>query len=162
MRAIIAAVNASWVIGKGNTIPWHYSEDLKRFKRLTTGGTVIMGRRTYESMGSRPLPGRRNMVITGQLLQGVEVWSSFHTALLQVQGDSWFIGGAGIYSEAMKFCDFIDLTIVPDQVDGENRVFFPPISLDDWDWGEIIRNPVDNRLRHRRLCRRLGLQQSVM
>ena len=67
-RAAIVAMNAARVIGRDGTLPWHYSEDLKRFKRLTTGTTIVMGRNTFESIGSKPLPNRDNRVVTRSYL----------------------------------------------------------------------------------------------
>ena len=75
-RGIIAAVSPESVIGLDGKIPWHYSADLKRFKRVTMASTLIMGRLTFESMGSRPLPGRRNIVITKASLDNVECFAT--------------------------------------------------------------------------------------
>ncbi len=76
MRGILVAISPEGVIGKDNSIPWHYSEDLKRFKSLTLDKTVIMGRRTWESLPVKPLPERRNIVITRSSLDGVECFQS--------------------------------------------------------------------------------------
>ena len=154
MRSLIAAVNANWVIGKNNKIPWHYAEDLKRFKRLTLNQTVIMGRNTFESMGSKALVQRRNIVITRQNLPAVESFTSVAAALAQADGNIWFIGGAAIYGEALACCDQIDITIVPDIIMGDDLVFFPVIPLQDWHWGKITTNADDPRLRYRLLRRR--------
>ena len=113
-RGIIAAVSPEWVLGLHGDIPWHYPADQKRFKRLTLGNTIVMGRLTWQSLG-RPLPGRRNVVITRQSIDGVECFPSIPAALEAISGDVWFIGGARIYAAAMPLCDVIDLTFVPDR-----------------------------------------------
>ena len=81
MKGILVAVSPEGIIGKDNSIPWHYSTDLKRFKRLTLGKTVIMGRRTWESLPVKPLPDRRNIVITQSSLEGVECFQSIDNDL---------------------------------------------------------------------------------
>jgi dihydrofolate reductase len=113
----------------GGTIPWRYPGDLQRFKRLTIGSTVVMGRVTFESIG-KALPGRRNVVVTGRPIDvpGVESVRSVGEALaLAGDGDVWFIGGARIYREAMAHVDVIDVTYVPDRVDTPDAVRAPPI-----------------------------------
>ena len=122
MKGIPVAVSPEGIIGKDNSIPWHYSADLKRFKRLTLGKTVIMGRRTWESLPVKPLPDRRNIAITQSSLDDVECFSSIDDALATCEGDVWFIGGAGIYQEALGKADIIDMTLVPDNVSGEGCV----------------------------------------
>ena len=102
MKGILVAVSPEGIIGKDNTIPWHYSADLKRFKRLTTGNTIIMGRKTWESLPKKPLPNRRNIVITRSSIENIECFNSIDDALRTCEGDVWFIGGAGIYQEAMQ------------------------------------------------------------
>ena len=101
MKGILVAVSPEGIIGKNNMIPWHYSADLKRFKRLTTGNTVIMGRKTWESLPIKPLPNRRNIVITRSSIEEIDCFQSIDDALQTCKGDVWFIGGAGIYEEAM-------------------------------------------------------------
>ena len=105
MRGILVAVSPEGIIGKDNTIPWHYSADLKRFKRLTTDNTIIMGRKTWESLPIKPLPNRRNIVITRSSIKDIECFQSIDEALQTCEGDVWFIGGAGIYQEAMQKAD---------------------------------------------------------
>ena len=129
MKGILVAVSPEGIIGKDNAIPWHYSTDLKRFKRLTTGNTIIMGRKTWESLPKKPLPERRNIVITRSSIDGVECFRSIDDALQTCEGDIWFIGGAGIYEEAMEKVDVIDMTLVPDKVKGNNCIYFPIINV---------------------------------
>jgi 2-iminobutanoate/2-iminopropanoate deaminase len=154
IRGIIAAVSPEGAIGVDGQMPWHYSEDLKRFKRLTMGATVIMGRLTWESLSKRPLPGRRNIVITRRRLEGVECFPSLEAALATCEGDVWFIGGTRIFEEAMKHADLIDLAYVPDSVTAEGAVFFPEIPESDWEAGPLETHPDDPRLKHRVYTRR--------
>jgi dihydrofolate reductase len=129
MRGMILAMSPEGVIGAGGTIPWRYPGDLRRFKRVTIGSTVVMGRVTFESL-RKALPGRRNIVVTRGPLDapGVESVGSVAEALaLAGEGDVWFIGGARIYSEAMAHVDLIDVTYVPDRVDAPDAVRAPPI-----------------------------------
>ena len=105
---MIAAVSPSGAIGVDGAIPWHYSADMRRFKRLTAGKTVIMGRRTFESLGQKPLPNRRNIVITRRKYEGVETFVSLEDALLSCADEEvWFIGGAEIYREAMAYAAIV-------------------------------------------------------
>ena len=156
-RGIIAAVSPDGVIGLDGDLPWHYSADLKRFKRLTIGKTVIMGRLTWESLPKKPLVGRRNVVITSRNLEGVECFPDIPTALEACEGDVWFIGGARIFEEAMAYADVIDLTYVPDRVEGEGTVHFPTIDEDVWDGGPLETHVDDTRLERRIFRRRVPL-----
>jgi dihydrofolate reductase len=145
------------VIGLDGSIPWHYSADMRRFKRITAGKTVIMGRRTFESMGGKPLPDRRNIVITRRAYEGVETFVSIEDALLACADDEvWFIGGAEIYREAMAYADLIDLTYVPDQINAPDAVYFPPIDPVSWEAGPRVRDERDGRLEHQEFRRREG------
>lgn len=122
--SIIAALNRDRVIGVGGKLPWHVSEDLKRFKRLTTGHTVLMGRKTYESMG-KPLSNRRNVVLTSQKIPGVETYPTIGHALqaLQDQEQVFVIGGGELYAQLLDSAQAMYLTIVDQDVKGDT--FFP-------------------------------------
>lgn len=150
---IVAALSPEGVIGVDGRIPWHYSADMKRFQRLTSGATVIMGRVTWESLPKRPLAGRRNIVVTRRKLDGVECFENVASALAACQGDVWFIGGARIYEEAMRHADLIDLTYVPDRIDAKGAVRFPEIDETVWEAGPLEADPEDSRLK-RRIYRR--------
>ena len=154
MRGILVAVSPEGIIGKDNTIPWHYSADLKRFKRLTTGNTIIMGRKTWESLPIKPLPDRRNIVITRSSIKNIECFQSIDDALQTCEGDVWFIGGAGIYQEAMQKADVIDMTLVPDSVSGEDCIYFPAIDK-SWIEGDTNVLEDDPKLRHKIYTRRV-------
>ena len=154
MKGILVATSPEGIIGKDNTIPWHYSEDLKRFKRLTIGKTVIMGRNTWESLPIKPLPERRNIVITRSLIENVECFKSINEALKTCEGDIWFIGGAGIYEEAMDLADCIDMTLVPDNINGNNCIYFPTVGNE---WKESNEKPLEkgSKLSHKIYTRRV-------
>ncbi len=124
--AIIAAIANNRVIGREGKLPWHISEDLKRFKRLTTGHAVLMGRKTYESLG-KPLANRRNVVVTSTPIAGAECYNSITSALaaLHNQETVFVIGGAQLYSHLFKKADFLYLTFVDRDVEGD--VFFPDV-----------------------------------
>jgi len=154
MKGILVAVSPEGIIGKNNSIPWHYSADLKRFKRLTIGNTVIMGRKTWESLPVKPLPNRRNIVITRSPIEEIDCFQSIDDALQTCEGDVWFIGGAGIYEEAMKKADLIDMTLVPDNITGKNCIYFPEIG-NEWKEGENNRLEEDPKLGHKTYTRRV-------
>ena len=154
MKGILVAVSPEGIIGKNNMIPWHYSADLKRFKRLTTGNTVIMGRKTWESLPIKPLPNRRNIVITRSSIEEIDCFQSIDDALQTCEGDVWFIGGAGIYEEAMKKADLIDMTLVPDNITGKNCIYFPEIG-NEWKEEENNRLEEDPKLGHKTYTRRV-------
>jgi dihydrofolate reductase len=122
---IIAALNRKRVIGKDGKLPWHISEDLKRFKRLTVGHTVLMGRKTYESLG-KPLSDRRNVVLTSQSIPGVETYDSQEAALaaLRSQEKIFIIGGGKIFKQFLDRANELYLTLVDNDIDGDT--FFPP------------------------------------
>lgn len=150
---MIVAVSPEGVIGVDGRIPWHYPGDLKRFKRLTVDTTIIMGRHTYESIG-RPLPKRRNVVITRREIEGVECFKDVKSALESCSGPVWFIGGARIYAEAMEHCDLIDVTYVPDRIEAAGAVRFPEIDEARFEPGPRVTHPDDPRLEHRVFRRR--------
>jgi dihydrofolate reductase len=156
LRAIMVAVSPDGVIGKGGTIPWHYGGDLKRLKRVTMGSTVIMGRVTWESAGKRPLPGRRNIVITKAALDGAECFADIPSALATSEGPVWFLGGSRIYAEAMRYCDLIDVTYVPDRVDTAGAVLFPPIDPENWEAGPLLDHEDEPAL-----CRRVYTRKAA-
>ncbi len=121
------------VIGIDGGLPWHYGEDLKRFKQRTMGCVVIMGRVTWDSIGRKALPGRRNIVISRSEVPGVEHYGGVERAIAACgDQDLWVIGGAQIYRAAMGYLNLLDVTWVPDVVEGEGVVRFPGIDLGCW------------------------------
>jgi dihydrofolate reductase len=156
MRGMIAAVSPEGVIGLHGKVPWRHPGDMRRFARVTRGGAVIMGRLTWESMNRRPLPHRRNVVITTRDVGDVEHYADIATALAKVEGagDVWFIGGSAIYAEAMRYCDVIDLTYVPDHVTDPEAVHFPSIDEGVWEAGPLIDHEEEPGLTRRIFTRR--------
>jgi dihydrofolate reductase len=158
MRGMIYAVSPEGVIGREGTIPWRYPGDLRRFKRVTLGSTVVMGRTTFESIG-KPLPGRRNIVLTSRPLDapGIETAKDLGDALAKIDGgDVWFIGGARVYREAMPFVDIIDVTYVPDRVPTLGAVLAPPINERVFSAGPLLVHEEDPGLTRRVYTRREG------
>lgn len=123
--ALIVAVAHNRVIGRAGTLPWHIPEDLQRFKKLTTGNAVLMGRTTYLSIG-KPLPHRRNVVVTRQALPGVESYPGVELALDALKNEKrvFVIGGARLYAALLERADDLYLTYVHKDVEGDT--FFPP------------------------------------
>jgi len=123
--ALIAAVSRNRVIGKDGKLPWHLPEDLKRFKRLTTGHTVLMGRKTFESLG-KSLPNRRTIVLTSHPIRGVETFTSIPEALKALRNEEkvFVIGGGEIFSQLLDRADLLHLTIIDRVLDGDT--YFPP------------------------------------
>ena len=145
------------VIGVNGTLPWHYPADHRRFKERTLGATIIMGRLTWESIGCKKLPKRRNIVITGTQLPHVETFLSIDKALLHCDGPIWFISGAKLYESALSYCDLVDVTHVPDQAlsESESAVYFPELSPAEWRPGTVNRMAEDNRLKQQCYFRRV-------
>jgi dihydrofolate reductase len=136
MIRMIAAMSRNRAIGRDNSLLWRLSGDMKRFKELTTGSSVIMGRKTYESIG-KPLPNRRNIIITRDLeysAEGCEAVNSLEEALLLSNSDCFIIGGGEIYSQAMPMADKIYLTLVNGDFEGD--AFFPEIGKE---WAKVSR-----------------------
>jgi len=131
---LIAALAANRVIGAQGRLPWHLPDDLRHFKRLTEGHPVIMGRRTWESIG-RPLPGRRNIVVSrrpGYAAAGAQVAASLDDALALCAGAPrvFVIGGADLYAAALPIADVLELTEIGAEFEGDTR--FPAFEREDW------------------------------
>lgn len=137
---LIAAMAANRVIGAGNKMPWHLPADLQHFKQLTLGKPVLMGRKTFESIGCKPLPGRVNIVITrnknfaanGALLAG-DLHSALALAEQHALDEIMIMGGANIYEQALPLADRLYLTFI--QLNTPGDAFFPDISA--FRWNEI-------------------------
>ena len=143
---IIAAASTNNVIGFDNKLIWNIPKDLKRFKELTQGHSVIMGRKTFESLPS-PLPNRRNIVVTRNKdysPEGIEVFSSIEDAIDVCKNDSqpFIIGGGEIYSQTINFVDKIELTRVYKDYQGD--AFFPNIPLDKFELVNELVNYLDD------------------
>ena len=151
MLSCIVAMAENWVIGRGGDLPWHLPADLKRFKQLTMGHHIIMGRKTYESIG-RALPGRTSVVVTRNrnfvAAPGVAVSHSLEEALEQAASDdeAFVIGGEALYRLALPSADRLYVTAIHAEVDGD--VYFPGDTLDDWHLTHEEPHEADDRHTH--------------
>ena len=132
--SIVVAMDSNRLIGKDNGLPWHLPADLAFFKKLTTGNTILMGRKTFDSIG-RPLPNRRNIVITRNAdieITDCEVVNSIEKALLLAQSETevMVIGGAKLYQQILPIADRLYITQVEGEFDGDT--YFPHYDEDDW------------------------------
>ena len=150
MISLIVAAADNGVVGVNNGLPWRLPDDLQRFKSITMGKPVLMGRKTFASIG-RPLPGRHNVVITRDTALKIEGCTMAHSldAAVQLAADAeeiMIIGGAEIYRQALPRAQRVYLTEVHAAMDGDAR--FPP--LNDMEWREVFRedHPADDRHAH--------------
>jgi dihydrofolate reductase len=146
---LIWAQASNGVIGAHGGLPWHLPEDLVRFRDLTWGSTVVMGRTTWESLPERvrPLPGRRNVVLTrqhGWQADGATVARSLPAALDGTTGDVWVIGGASVYPCALAYADRVEVTELQDTFEGD--ALAPRLG---GEWQAITREPETGWLRSR-------------
>jgi dihydrofolate reductase len=146
---ILVAFDENRVIGKNNTLIWHLPADLQRFKALTTGHVIIMGRKTYESIG-KPLPNRTTIVITRQAefnSEGIITVHSLGEAILKAKSisreDIYIVGGAEIYQLSLAHADQILVTQLHDIFDGD--AYFPEIPLDAWEIVEREKGVTDEK-----------------
>lgn len=145
MVAIVVAYSSNRVIGRNGGLPWRLPTDLKRFRELTSGGAVVMGRKTFESLPAafRPLPDRHNFVLStdpGYRAPGAEVVPSLAKALVACAGECFVIGGGATYEQALEHSDLVYATEVDSTVEGDAT--FPELPLGQWrcvDRGEPIR-----------------------
>lgn len=151
MVTIIAAVGRNKALGKNNDLIWHLPADLRRFKEVTRGHHVIMGRKTFESLG-KPLPNRTNIIVSrnsNYKADGCVVVGSLEEALKEAHSDPnpYILGGAQIYEQALEVADRMDLTLVHE--DFEADAFFPDFSDENWeetgrqDFKKDEKNPYD-------------------
>jgi dihydrofolate reductase len=136
MISIIVAISEDLGIGKDNELLWRIPEDLRRFKRLTTGNTVIMGKKTWESLPRRPLPDRTNIVLTdipGEMIQGAVTAYSIEDALEKSPGagEIFIIGGGSIYRQFLPLADRLYITHVHNNAPAD--IFFPAIDSKVWE-----------------------------
>ena len=146
--SLIVAYSTNRTIGRDNTLPWRLPGDLAHFKRTTMGCPVIMGRKTWESLG-RPLPGRRNIVITrqtGYQATGAEIATSLAQALKMTRDltEVFVIGGAQIYAESLSVASRIVATEVHAQIPGD--AFFPELDSNTWQETSRSQQPAENGL----------------
>jgi len=133
MISIIAAMDENHLIGANNDLPWHLPADLQRVKLLTTGNSIILGRKNHESIG-RPLPNRKNIVVTRDIhyeAPGCTVVNSIDAAIDAADGDEIFIfGGANIYQQTLDIAQRMYLTFIHETFDGDT--YFPDFDPDQW------------------------------
>lgn len=133
MISIISAISKNNVIGLNNTLPWHLPEDLKHFKNLTTGKTVVMGRKTFESIG-KPLPNRTNIVLSRNNkeinIPGVITTNNIES-LIHSENEIFIIGGSEIYSLFLPYANKLYLTLIDEEYEGDT--YFPDIDYEKWD-----------------------------
>jgi dihydrofolate reductase len=139
--SIIVAAATNNAIGKNNDLLWHISKDLKRFKELTQGHYIVMGKKTYYSLPKRPLPNRTSLIITdveGEKIDGCLMAYSIEDAILKMDGENenFIIGGGSVYFQFIEHANKIYLTRVNKQFEADT--FFPEISLNDWKLAEKI------------------------
>ncbi|MEV4599516.1 dihydrofolate reductase [Amycolatopsis sp. NPDC049253] len=137
MIGLVWAQSANGVIGRDGALPWQLPEDMKHFRTLTSGATVLMGRRTWESLPPkfRPLPGRRNLVLSSTAQDGVETFPDLSQALAAVSEDVWVMGGEAVYRAALPFADRIVVTEIQEHFEGDTyapEVGRPPDSTGEW------------------------------
>ncbi len=149
--SVIVAWSENRVIGRAGDLPWRLPDDLKRFKRLTTGHPIVMGRKTWDSIG-RPLPGRTNIVLSRDPAfapDGAVVADSFDAALARAADapggtdEIFVIGGAALFEHALQVADRIYLTVVHANVEGDVRI--APIDLTRWHLVEYLGHPADDK-----------------
>ena len=132
--SIIVAIAENLAIGKDNQLLWYIPADLKRFKAITTGHTIVMGRRTFESLPKGPLPNRRNLVITrsGVAIPGCVMADSIEDAMLKMDAlnENFVIGGGEVYEQFMPLADKLYLTLIHKEFDADT--FYPDIDFDEW------------------------------
>lgn len=132
---VIVAIAENNVIGKDNQIPWYIKEDFMHFKAKTTGHTCIMGSKTWESLPTKPLPNRKNIVLYPSMdydAPGATVYTSFEEAIEETKSDQkvFIIGGASIYKLGLEVADTLELTRVHMKPEGDT--YFPEINFDEW------------------------------
>jgi dihydrofolate reductase len=147
LLVLVVAMAENRVIGAGNAMPWHLPDDLKRFKALTLGTPLLMGRKTFDSIG-RPLPGRTSLVMTRDAqwkADGVVVVRSLDEAIVQAGPVSQIsvIGGAEIFRLALPTAHRIHLTMIHARIPGDT--FFPALDATEWLEGERTEHPADDR-----------------
>jgi dihydrofolate reductase len=147
LKAIVAYAE-NRVIGKDNDLIWHLPDDLKHFKRHTAGKTIIMGRKTWDSLGGRPLPNRRHIVITRSTdftANGAEVVNSLEAAieLAQHEEEVFIVGGAQIYTLSLPLIDVLEITEVHAEFEGD--AFFPVFEEADFELTSQEHHPADEK-----------------
>ncbi|MEL0538728.1 dihydrofolate reductase [Staphylococcus debuckii] len=142
--SILVAHDQNRIIGKDNQLPWHLPNDLKHVKKLSTGNTLVMGRNTYESIG-RPLPNRRNVVLTRNTAyhpEGVDVIHDFDE-IFDLPGHVFIFGGQSLFEEFIDKVDDMYITVIEDKYQGDT--FFPPYTFEDWEVESAVKGELDEK-----------------
>lgn len=137
--SIIVAIAENNAIGKDNKLLWHLSDDLKRFKKLTTGQTIVMGKKTFDSLPVKPLPGRHSIVITdvpGEVFNGCVSAYGIDDAIAKFSGtgENFIIGGGSVYAQFLPYADTLYLTKVHHSFEADT--YFPGIDFSEWNLAE--------------------------
>ena len=149
MLAALWAEDLQGVIGKDQTLPWHLPNDLKYFKEMTIGKTIIMGRTTFEGMGSRPLPNRQTIVLTRNpdyQAEGVTVMHSVDDVLAYAktkEEPTMIIGGAVVFQDFLPYYDLLYRTVIEEKFSGDT--YFPSLEWQDWELVSSIPGGVDEK-----------------
>ncbi|KOR13659.1 dihydrofolate reductase [Staphylococcus carnosus] len=142
--SILVAHDQNRVIGKDNQLPWHLSNDLKHVKKLSTGNTLVMGRKTYESIG-KPLPNRRNVVLTSNSAfhpEGVDVIHDLNE-IYDLPGHVFIFGGQTLFEEFIDKVDDMYITVIEDKFQGDT--FFPPYTFENWEVESAVKGELDDK-----------------
>ena len=138
--SLIVAYDQNKLIGKNGNLPWHLADDLKNFKQITLGKTLLMGRKTYESIGAKPLAKRENWVLSTSLhdskVKCFNNWEDMLQAANNLENDWCVIGGASLYAKAISIVDDLYITEVNATLAGD--VYFPDINLSNWQCKEKV------------------------
>ncbi|ANZ33367.1 dihydrofolate reductase [Staphylococcus carnosus] len=142
--SILVAHDQNRVIGKDNQLPWHLPNDLKHVKKLSTGNTLVMGRKTYESIG-KPLPNRRNVVLTSNSAfhpEGVDVIHDLNE-IYDLPGHVFIFGGQTLFEEFIDKVDDMYITVIEDKFQGDT--FFPPYTFENWEVESAVKGELDDK-----------------
>ncbi|MGR3764741.1 dihydrofolate reductase [Rossellomorea sp. NS-SX7] len=148
MISFIVAMDSNSAIGKNNELPWHLPADLAFFKRVTMGRPIVMGRKTFDSIG-KPLPGRENIVVTRDEQYKANECTIIHSVdeISEIDGGSekemFVIGGAEIFKQAFPFADRLYITLIEEEFEGDT--YFPPIDLEEWNLTSREKGPKDDK-----------------
>jgi dihydrofolate reductase len=148
MISFIVAMDAKSAIGKNNELPWHLPADLAFFKKVTMGNPIVMGRKTFESIG-KALPGRENVVVTRDRHYKAEDCTIIHSVdkISEIERNAneevFVIGGAEIFKETFPFADRLYITMIEEEFDGDT--FFPPFNHEEWELKSRKKGPKDDK-----------------
>ncbi|MDT2738601.1 dihydrofolate reductase [Enterococcus canintestini] len=150
MLAAIWAQDQNGLIGKNEVLPWYLPDDLKFFKEMTLGKTLVMGRKTFEGMGGRPLPGRRTIILTRnenyQAPVGVHVMNDIKQVIAYAKASDhtvFIAGGGAIYATLLPACDYIFRTVIEDSFEGDT--YFPEVKWENWRLVKKVAGKVDEK-----------------